>query len=209
MKTNMIQPKHVAYFVGMLLFAQLYHSTAVWFETHTLQSPIVLQKPWRDRFISPVPTDITVTPLVSPKKVTVSPKVTPSITPKKKAQIGDLVSNVEASEIASPTDEQIIAYIRSKDWDDDVAVALAKSENFWNLTKSFNCSRMGGLNKNGTRDHGLWQINDIHIKSGAITLDGANDCFKATDFAYGLYKGRGDTFTAWSAFTNGSYKSHL
>lgn len=103
----MVQPKHIAYFVGFLLFAQAYHMTAVWFETHTLQSPIVFQKPYRDRFISPVPTDITVTPLVSPKKASASPKPTPSTTPKKKAQIGDLVGNVEASEIAYPYESKV------------------------------------------------------------------------------------------------------
>lgn len=103
----MIQSKHVAYFVGLLLFAQLYHSTAVWFETHTLQSPIVIRRPWKDRFVSPVPTGITVTPLVSPKKATISPKVTPTPTPKRKAQIGHLVGVVEASEIQIPDFDKI------------------------------------------------------------------------------------------------------
>ena len=93
--------------VGMFIFANVYHMTLVWFETNTLQSPIVFQKPWRDRFVSPVPTDINVTPLVSPKKAVVTPKVTPTPTPKKKAQHGDIIGVVEASDIAYPYEGKV------------------------------------------------------------------------------------------------------
>lgn len=106
-----------------------------------------------------------------------------------------------------PSDEEIVAYIRSKDWDDSTAVRVAKSENFYNYSNSFDCTRQGALNSDGTRDHGLWQINDIHIRSGAITLEDTLDCQKSTDFAYRLYKGRGN-WSAWSAFNNGSYLAH-
>lgn len=106
-----------------------------------------------------------------------------------------------------PSDEEIVAYIQSKDWDASTAVRIAKSENFYNYSKSFDCSRMGGVNNDGTRDYGLWQINDVHIRSGAITIEDALDCQKATDFAYRLYKGRGN-WSAWSAFNNGSYLAH-
>lgn len=191
--------------VGMFLFAHLYHVTVEFFETHTLQSPVIFRSPIKDRFISPVPTEVIVTPLERPKRDITG---TPTPTPKKRALKADLVGDVYAADI-TPSDEEIIAYIRSKDWDDEVAVALAKSENFWNLTRSFDCRRMGGVNKNGTRDHGLWQINSIHINSGAISLEDTLDCFKATDYAYGLWKGRGGNFSAWSAFNNGSYLNHL
>lgn len=188
--------------VGVFLFAHVYHVTVEFFDTHVLQSPIVIRKPYRDRYVSPLPADIKVTPLVTPVE-----KKKPTPTPIKKAHTFDLVRSVEASD--TPSDQEIINYICSKDWDCQTAVAIAKSENFWNLTKSFDCGRMGKVNKNGTVDAGLWQINSIHINSGAITQADALDCFKATDFAYKLYRGRGNTFTAWYAFTNGSYKSHL
>lgn len=133
-----------------------------------------------------------------------------------------LIKQVEAQEVSptplpsptpisykkNPTDKEIAAYIKSKDWDYSIAIRLAKSENFYNYNNHFDCSRTGGVNPDGTRDHGLWQINDIHIHSGAITLENANDCYKATDFAYGLYVGRGRTFEAWSAYNNKSYLTH-
>lgn len=192
--------------VGLFIFAHVYHMTVEFFDTHVLQSPIVIRKPYKDRFVDPVG-DIRATPIVEPNEKVLTPTATPTPPKPKKALKLDVVSDVEASEL--PSDAKIIDYICSKDWDCKTAVALAKSENFWNLTKSFDCTRQGGMNKNGTRDHGLWQINDIHISSGAITLDDALDCYKATDFAYGLYKGRGDSFSAWSAFNNGSYLGHL
>lgn len=94
--------------VGMFIFANLYHMTLVWFETNTLQSPIVFRKPYRDRFMSPVPSGIIVTPLVSPKKAVVTPKVTPTPTPKKKALRGDIIGVVEASDIAYPYESKIV-----------------------------------------------------------------------------------------------------
>lgn len=180
-------------------------------DKYILQVPIEWKGFTRERFVSPIPSSSDSKRVIElntePGIKNVSPTMTPTPTPKKRALKIDVVRDVEASELTS--DQEIIAYIQSKDWDDTVAVALAKSENFWNYNKSFNCSRTGGLNKNGTRDHGLWQINDIHINSGAITLEDANDCFKATDFAYGLYKGRGGNFSAWSAYLNKSYLNHL
>lgn len=200
-----VQPKYLAMAIAILLFAQLYH----WFfQEYRLQSPIVIEvrSPITEKYVSPIPSGITVMPLESPKEATESATLTPTPTPEKKALKIDIVPDVVAAEI--PSDTQIIDYICSKDWDCETAVAIAKSENFWNLTKSFDCSRTGGVNKNGTRDHGLWQINDIHITSGAITLEDAHNCYAATDFAYGLYKGRGN-FSAWSAYNNGSYLAHL
>ena len=132
-------------------------------------------------------------------KTCIDPKATPTPTPKP--------SPKPAKVSLKPSDEEIVAYIQSKDWDASTAVRIAKSENFFNLTGSFNCTRQGGLNSDGTRDHGIFQINDIHIRSGAITLEDANDCYKSTDFAYRLYKGRGN-FTAWSAFNNLAYLNH-
>ena len=153
-----------------------------------VQSPITVTT---RRVLNPV-VEGGITPTSTPVP---SPTVTPTVGQKKK------VSRY------SPSDQEIIDYIKSKDWDDATAIKIAKSENFWNLTKSFDCGRDGAMNKNGTKDHGLWQINDIHIKSGAISLEDTYNCFKATDFAYRLYKARGN-FTAWMAYTNLSYLNH-
>lgn len=193
--------------VGLCGGILLTMSTQFFFDNYRLQSPIVFRSLVVKKYTSPIPTTkVSPTPQISPTRVVTPTKgIKPSPTPKKKV----MIKEVQASETTLKTsDQQIADYIKSKDWDYSIAIRLAKSENFWNLTKSFDCARTGGLNKNGTRDHGLWQINDIHINSGAITLEDANDCYKATDFAYGLYKGRGNQWTAWSAFTNGSYLNH-
>lgn len=124
-----------------------------------------------------------------------SPTVTPTVGQKKK------VSRY------SPNDQEIIDYIKSKDWDDATAIKIAKSENFWNLTKSFDCQREGATNKDGTIDRGIFQINSLHITSGATTLEDVLDCYKNIDFAYRLYKARGN-FTAWAAYNNLSYLNH-
>ena len=216
-----IRPVWILVALAFFVFAQAYH---LFFSTYRIQTPILIhfQPLITPRFVSPVPDDHDPKAVINNtepdiKVITPKPTSTPTPTPTPKKRVSlHFAPAVEAKEItvqdtesSVPSDAEIIAYIQSKDWDDATAVALAKSENFWNLTKSFDCQRTGAQNKNGTRDHGLWQINDIHIKSGAITLKDANDCFKATDFAYGLYKGRGNTFGAWAAFNNGSYLNHL
>lgn len=87
-------------------------------------------------------------------------------------------------------------------WRDEnlvTAVALA-------LAESAGYVRAWNQNDNGSTDRGIWQINSLWVDAGLITVD---DCFNpaaATAFAYGIYKGRRYRFTAWSAFTNESYK---
>jgi len=190
----------VIFAIGFGIGAVMVIWTQVFFKYYLVRSPIVFRSPIVKRDMKPL-LQVSPTPRIVPVIKTLSP--TPTLTKKR-----TFAPVVQASETTLKTiDQEIVEYIKSKDWDDSIAIRLAKSENFWNLTKSFNCSRTGGMNNNGTRDHGLWQINDIHIKSGAITLEDANDCFKATDFAYGLYKARGN-FSAWSAFNNGSYLNH-
>lgn len=210
-KKNMLVQKTIL----VILLLGLWTQFVVWFVArYEFQAPIKFQSPIRERHLKPVPDKPVPTTRPELRGLDVTPTATPTLTPTKKpvkrTTEGEkgIVGKVYAAEHA-PSDAEIIAYIESKDWDDKVAVALAKSENFWNLTKSFDCGRVGKMNSNGTYDTGLWQINSIHINSGAITLEDAKDCYKATDFAYGLYKGRGNTFNAWSAYKNGSYLNHL
>ena len=145
-------------------------------------------------------------PITVEKKGKVKTMIKPAIFPR--------VAEVQAQETllspepTHPSDAEIIRYIKSKDWDDGIAVRIAKSENNWNLTKSFDCTRIGPQNSNGTRDYGLFQINDIHIRANKITKEDALDCYKATDFAYKLYKDWGDSYRAWSAYNNGSYLNY-
>ena len=99
---------------------------------------------------------------------------------------------------------QIIAdYIRTKNWDYSVAIRVAKSENAWNWTKSFDCNRVH-VNADGSRDRGLFQINDRAHPD--LSDDDAFDCFKNTDYSHRMWVTQG--WTPWCAYTNGSYLSH-
>lgn len=166
----------------------------------TVQNPfralIVVEDRQQDRkIISPLPDQ----PEVGKKK---------RITPTSKDQ--SYVPQVQAEMAVYKTvtsDVEIARYIASKNWDYSTAIRIAKSENFWNKTNSFDCTRVGAVNNDGTRDYGLWQINEIHIRSGRITQADALDCFKATDFAFRLYNDR-ENWSAWSAYNNGSYLNH-
>lgn len=90
-----------------------------------------------------------------------------------------------------PTDEEIFTY----------AVKVWGKEGKHILIKMFNCfySESGwrydaiGVNKNGTRDVGLAQVNDIH----GMSLEDRLDYKKNIDKAYQIYLGRGKNFSAW------------
>lgn len=107
------------------------------------------------------------------------------------------------------TDKEIAEYIKSKDWPYEDAIRIAKSENYWNLTKSFDCARTH-VNKNGSTDVGIFMINSIHekrLKKLGMTMEDMKDCKKNIDYAYEwLYKYQG--WNPWYAYLNGSYLSH-
>lgn len=120
----------------------------------------------------------------------------------------------ETKQIAIPTpsptvatkkesDEKIAAYIKSKAWDYHIAIRVAKSENFWNLTKSFDCSRTH-KNGDGSLDIGIFQINSIHVDR--FDLEKLKDCYYNIDAAFILEQEQG--WHIWSAFSNGSYLNH-
>ena len=56
-------------------------------------------------------------------------------------------------------------------------------------------------------DVSMYSLKDMSDEVFSKLLEDAKDCYKATDFAYGLYKVRGN-FSAWSAYNNLSYKNH-
>lgn len=60
-----------------------------------------------------------------------------------------------------------------------------------------------GLNRNGTADFGLMQINSIHIKSGLLSDQAKFDPTANIKAGYAIYKGSG--WSAWSAFNSGKH----
>jgi hypothetical protein len=81
-------------------------------------------------------------------------------------------------------------------------LAILKAEN-----GTHECTRNNrGLNRNGSVDWGLAQINDR--ATPGYTAEQLMDCKINLDIAYQKYAARGN-FTAWSAYKSGAYKKHL
>jgi hypothetical protein len=76
-----------------------------------------------------------------------------------------------------------------------VAVCLAESGG--------NPDALSPPNRNGTRDHGLWQINSVH--KGLLAQGNWRNPVDNARMAYSIYKGRGNTFKPWSAYNNGKH----
>lgn len=140
---------------------------------------------------------------IEPLKPT--PTISPTPTPKKstKPQGSPKNAPILKSSGSMSTDQTIADYISSKDWDYSVAIRLAKSENFYNFNKHFDCNRTN-VNKDGSIDRGIFMINSVH--DSQISPEDAFNCFKNIDFAYNLYKRSG--WSPWVAYTTGRYLAH-
>lgn len=187
----------IVYFTVIVVLAISFGSMGagiLWFtQNYYVQNPVQVkircmacQRP------TPTPQVIVVTPTATPKKVVPTP------TPEEPEYINK-----------RPTDEFVASLVRSYPWDYSTAIRLAKSENYYNLTKSFDCAR-SHTNNDGSVDVGLFQINSIHatrLATLGMTMEDMKDCRKNADYAYNwVYKHSG--WQPWSAYINGSYLSH-
>lgn len=140
-------------------------------------------------------------------------KTTPTPT-KKPKQAVKVIEEVYAQEVENPTDLDIARYIKSKDWDYETAIKVAKSENAWNSRKAFDCTiDNAGTNKDGSIDYGIFQVNNIHRKFvedyySRPFEEVVTDCYENIDVAYMIYERNGNSFTPWSAYNNLSYVNH-
>jgi hypothetical protein len=102
------------------------------------------------------------------------------------------------------TEQQIADYACPKFGADcKTFLAILKAEN-----GTHECTRNNkGLNRNGSVDYGLAQINDR--ATPGYTVEQLMDCKTNIDIAYLKYKGRKYTFGAWSSYNSGAYKRHL
>lgn len=75
-------------------------------------------------------------------------------------------------------------------------VAIAKAESGWRTVA-------GPPNDNGTRDWGVWQINDVHNPSQAVKTTLAANAQAARE----VYDKQG--LTAWSVYNSGTYRRFL
>lgn len=83
-----------------------------------------------------------------------------------------------------------------------VALAIQRAENPQGSCETYH------HNSDGTLDWGYFQINTVHLKRSGVNLRDLLDCKANIDFAYQLYRER-NNFTAWSTYTNGSYRRYL
>ena len=167
--------------------------TQKFFQFYNFQSPILLRFQLPIKRVYLYQNSRSIEPLTPTSKPRQQPKKAPNLSP---------TPTITKPKASLTTDQTIADYIRSKDWDYSIAIRLAKSENFWNLNKHFDCRRTN-INKDSSIDRGIFQINSIHTD---ISPDDAFDCFKNIDYAYNLWKRQG--WNPWSAFNNGSYLAH-
>ena len=171
-----------------------------WFtQNFSIQSPIV-----KKQIVSPIPPK---TPPGKPQGLTL-----PSVEKVALAE-APVVAEIESSEAQGLNDAQIAKLIKGKGWDYSIAIRVAKSENFWNLTESFDCVRdNAGTNDDGSIDYGIFEINTVHRPEVEAIYkmpfeEAMTDCERNIDYAYYyLYKTQG--WNPWSAWKSGIYLNH-
>jgi hypothetical protein len=86
--------------------------------------------------------------------------------------------------------------------DCSLALAIQRAENPQGKCEIYHS------NSDGTLDWGYFQINTVHLKRPGLNLRDLLDCKANIDFAYQLYREKGD-FTPWSTFNNGAYRQFM
>jgi hypothetical protein len=102
--------------------------------------------------------------------------------------------NVEAvapTPTPPPTDEEVLSYIVEVFSPEGRAVVV-KAMNCFYSESGLRWNAVSPVNKNGTRDGGIAQINDVH----KLTMEERLDYKINIQKAYDIYKSRGD-FGAW------------
>lgn len=88
-----------------------------------------------------------------------------------------------------------------------LAIAVARAEGLKYDKEGNVIPDAYNVNKNGTFDLGVFQINSVHFKKDMCHLKDMVDPYKNVDCAYEIYQDSG--WNAWSAFKNGSYAQYL
>lgn len=95
------------------------------------------------------------------------------------------------------------------DWDvrTAYAVCVAESQDIQHPTGNARQNN-AGLNRDGSVDYGLMQINSVHRDMVDGNLESLYNPVVNIRIAYSLSKG-GTDWTPWSAYNNGKYLKHL
>jgi len=88
-------------------------------------------------------------------------------------------------------------------WNTQIAFAIMRAENV-SCNPSIDNS---GLNRDGSVDYGLFQINSIHADMVGGNLESLRDPATNIATAYKVYAARG--WNAWSTYNNSKYQKYL
>lgn len=100
--------------------------------------------------------------------------------------------------------------VNQLDWDVRMAYAICMAEAKKTPEQPYGIARWNnaGLNKDGSVDYGLMQINSVHADMVGGNLESLYDPATNIKIAYSLSYG-GKDWTAWSTYNNGSYREYL
>lgn len=104
---------------------------------------------------------------------------------------------------ATPVIPRDCSAVNAYNWDTRTAYAICMAESGGDPLKD-----NAGLNRDGSVDYGLMQINSIHADMVAGDLERLRDPETNIKIAYSLSKG-GQDWTPWSAYNNGKYRQFL
>jgi hypothetical protein len=82
----------------------------------------------------------------------------------------------------------------------DVAVAVAGAESGWQPTVTHR-------NRNGTTDHGMWQINSVH--ADVLASGNWRDPYANARMARTVWQRAGGSWTPWTTYRSGAYRGYL
>ena len=123
---------------------------------------------------------------------------------------GGMLGDAEFTDIGPPangttySDDELAWIALNAGWKGDdaaIAVAIMKAESGGNPGIN-----NAGMNSDGTVDHGLWQINDVH--NGKLPGKNRYDPAVNTQLARMVYQDAGG-WTPWSVYNNGLYQQHM
>lgn len=104
---------------------------------------------------------------------------------------------------AIPAQPQDCTAVNAYDWNKRVAFAICMAESGGVASKD-----NAGLNRDGTVDYGLMQVNSIHADMVAGDLESLRRPEVNIKIAYALSKS-GTDWTPWSVYNNGKYLAYL
>lgn len=98
------------------------------------------------------------------------------------------------------SDQQIANCAKAGGWTTDAEIAIAVAVA---LAESGGNSEATHVNKNGSTDYGLWQVNSIHGFPVGDLLNGPGNAI----FAHRVYLSQG--WKAWTTYKSGAYLAYL